>query len=60
MGNLLGFVVVGDKVDSVFFQIFQQRMGDLGHTNFGVTHGGRGVTIDRTKVTLTVYQHIAQ
>ena len=60
MGNLFSFIVVGDKIDGLFFEIFEQCMGDLGHTDFGVTHGGSGITIHRPKVTLAVDQHIAQ
>ena len=60
MGNLFSFIVVRDKIDGLFLEIFKQRVGDLGHTDFGVTHGSSGVTINRTKVTLTIHQHVAQ
>ena len=58
--NLFGLIVVGDKVDGLFFQVFDQRVGDLGHTDFGVSHCRGGVTINRTEVTLAIHQHIAQ
>ena len=59
-GYLLGFIVVGDKIDSIFLEIFKQRMSDLSHADFGVTHRRRRITVHRTKVTLTIDQHIAQ
>ena len=33
-------------------------MGDFRHANFGVTHRSGAVTIDRTKVTLAIHQHV--
>ena len=58
--NLFGFIIVGDKIDCVFFQVFDQRVGDLGHTDFGVSHCRSGVAVNRTKVTLAVNKHITQ
>ena len=58
--NLFGAVVVGHPVDRFLIQIGQQLMGQLGHADFGVTHGGRVITVDRPEVTLTIDQQIAQ
>ena len=35
-------------------------MGDLSHTDFGISHRRRIVTIYRAKVTLAIHQHITQ
>jgi len=35
-------------------------MGNLRQTDFRITHCRGGVAVDRTKVTLTIYQHVAQ
>ena len=35
-------------------------MGDFGQADFGVTHGGSVVTIDRPEVALAIDQHVAQ
>ncbi len=53
-------IVVGSHVDGLFFQIVQKFVGQLAQTDLGVTHGGRTVAVHRTKVTLTVNQHVAQ
>ena len=55
----LGIVVVGGEVNGAFIQICKQLVRDARHTHFGVTHCCRRVTIDRTKVTLPVNQHVA-
>ena len=58
--NLFGAVVVIDEINRFFFQVSHQLMGDFRHTDFRITHRRCGVAIDRTKVTLTIYQHVAQ
>ena len=35
-------------------------MGDLRHTDFRITHRCGGVAVDRTEVTLAIYQHVTQ
>src|ERR1700709_1611277 len=35
-------------------------MGQLGHTHFGVTHGGWRIAIHRTEVTLAIDEHVTQ
>ena len=52
-------VVVRSKIYSFLVQVSQQFMCQLRHTDFCVTHGRRGITIDRTKVTLSIHQHVA-
>ena len=35
-------------------------MGDFPHANLGIAHGGGGITVHRTEIALTIYQHVAQ
>ncbi len=58
--DLLGAVVVRHEVDGFFFQVGHQLMSDLRHAHFGITHRRGGVAVDRTEVTLAIYQHVAQ
>ena len=53
-------VVVFNEINRLFFEVSQQRMRQLGHANFGVSHRCRRITIDRAKITLTVNERIAQ
>src|SRR5690606_542854 len=59
LGNLLLAVVVVHPVDGLLVQVRQQGVGNLGHADFGVTHGGGGVAVDGAEVTLAVHQHVA-
>ena len=59
-GFVFFFIVVELEIDSFFVDIGHQLMCQSRHTRFGVTHRCRGVTIDRTKVTLTIDQHVTQ
>ena len=54
--NTLRAIVVIDPIYGIFFQIGQEFMGQLGHTYFGITHCGRTIAINRTKVPLSIYQ----
>ena len=58
--NSFGPIVIVDKVDRFFIEIRKQSMGNLSHADFGVTHGSRGVTVDRPEVSLTIHQWVAQ
>ena len=58
--NTLGAVVVIHEIDGFLVQIGQQRVGDLFHPDFGVTHGGGVVAVDGTEVTLTIHQRVTQ
>src|SRR5690554_1515516 len=58
--DTLGAVVVVDEIHGFLVQVRQQRMGNLLHADFGVTHGGGVVTVDRTEVTLAIHQRVAQ
>ena len=51
--------VVGDKVDGVFVDIFQHVLRDRLQFTLGVTIGGGGIAIDRTKITLRNNQWVA-
>ena len=57
---ILATVVVWAKIHSLFVQIGKQLVCNLGHPDFGVTHGCRIVAIDRTEVSLAVNQHVAK
>ena len=52
-------VVVGLPVDGVFVEVAQQLHGGLGQAALGVTHGGRGVTVDVAEVAVAVDQRHA-
>ena len=56
----LSAVVVVDEIYRFLVKIRQYGVGDLAHTDLGVTHGGGRVPVDRTEVTLSIHQHIAQ
>jgi hypothetical protein len=56
----LGTVVVFGEIDGFLVEIGQHFVRDLRHTHFGITHRGRRVAIDRTKVTLAIDQHVTQ
>ena len=53
-------IVVGHEVDGVLVDIGQQFAGDLVQAALGVTHGGGGVAVDGTEVTLAIDEHVAQ
>ena len=57
---VLRTVVVGTEVDRLLFDVRQHLVGDLGHADFGVTHGRRVVAVNRAEVALSVDQGIAQ
>ena len=54
------FIVVRAHVDRLFFEIFEHKGAKVVHLRFGITHGSRAVTINRTEVSLTKHQRIAQ
>ena len=47
------------KIDGILIDIRQHFRGNLAHTALGVTISRRRVAVNGTKVTVTVYQHIA-
>ena len=53
-------IVVGTEINGFFVQIVEQFVRDFGQTDLGVAHGGGVVTVNRTKVTLPIHQHVAQ
>ena len=53
-------VVVGPEVHRLLVDIGQHFMGDLGETDFRVTHGRGAVAVNGAEVPLTIYQHVAQ
>ena len=57
---MFGPVVVLCKIDGFFFEVCQQRVRQLGHSNFGVAHRRGGVAIYRAKIALSIYQWVAQ
>ena len=53
-------VEVGTKIDRILVDIGHHLVGDLHHAGLGITHGRRGIAVDRTKVTLSVNEPVAQ
>jgi len=56
---VFGFIVVRAEIDRFLVEVGQEFVGQLGHANFCITHGRCGITINRTKVTLAIDQHVA-
>ncbi len=56
---MFGAVVVGAEIDRFLVQIGQQLVGQLGHADFGIAHGGRRIAVDGAEVALPVHQQIA-
>ena len=54
------FVEVRTHVDGIFFKIFEHEGTHVVHLGFGVTHCSSAVAVDRTEVTLTEHQRVAQ
>ncbi len=48
------------KVNGFFVDIGEHGFGQRAHAGFGVAVRRRRVAVNRTKVTLTVYQHVTQ
>ena len=59
-GFILRVVKVGLEINGVFVDVIQHVFGDAVETTFRVTHGGRRIAVDRTKVALPVHQGVAQ
>ena len=55
----LGLIEVRDKVNGIFIDVRQHLNGDLAESRLGVSHGSGTVAIDRTKVSVSVYEHVA-
>jgi hypothetical protein len=56
---LFGAVVIRLEVDGVLVDVFEQRLGRLGHAAFGVAHRRRRIVVDRAEVALTIDQRHA-
>ena len=54
------FIKVRTEIYRIFFDIRHHLIGDLHHTGLRITHSSRGVSIDRTEVTLAIDQRIAE
>jgi hypothetical protein len=52
-------VVVRLKIDGVFVDIGQQKIGHFGQTGFSISHRCRGIGIHRTEIALTIDQREA-
>ena len=53
---LHAFIIVGHKVNRVVLNVFNQLVGDLGKSGFGITHSRGAVAVHGTEVALPVYQ----
>ena len=49
-------VIVINEIDRVLVKIAQQRIGSLGKTAFGITHGCRRIGIHAAEIALTINQ----
>ena len=58
-GFLQGAVVIVPKINGVFGQPFQQRLGGLGQPRLGIATGGWVIAVDIAKVALAIHQRIA-
>ena len=59
-GLLLGAIEVVDEIDGFGLDVLEQAVGGEGlQARFGVSHGGRGVVIDRAEVAVTIDQRHA-
>ncbi len=59
-GRLLHrFVVVGHEIDGIFLQISEELLGDPGHPDLRVPHGGRRIPVDGAEVPLAVDERVA-
>ena len=55
----LGLIKVRFEINRVFIDIGRHFHGNFTQSGLGISHRGSAVSIDRTKVTVTVYQCIA-
>ena len=58
-GLHFGIVEVRREVDRFLIDVGQRRRGDLFEADFGVTHGGGIVAVNRAEVPLTVHERVA-
>jgi len=54
------FVVIGNEIDRFLVKICKNLVGQSRHADFGVTHGGGGVAVNRTEIALPVDQQVPQ
>lgn len=48
-----------DKIDGILVEVDEDFLGEFTQSCFGVTHGGRRVSVHGTEVTLSIYQRVA-
>ena len=56
---LQGFIIVRREIHRILIDVLQHEFRNLRHTDLCITHGSRGVAIDRTEVAVAVSEHIA-
>ncbi len=54
------FIIVGNEIDGLFFQIGHHLVGNARQAAFRVTHGRGRIAVNRPEVALAVHQHVAQ
>ena len=54
------FIVVGTEINRVLLDIGQHLFGMAVHADFGVSHGGGVIAVDRAEVALAIHQQVAQ
>ena len=57
--DVFGAVIIRIKINRLFIQIRQEVMSNLCHANLGISHGCGSIPVNRTEITLPVYQGVA-
>ncbi len=53
-------IIVWSKINSFFFDISEHLIGDFTHTSLSITHGRCAISIDGSKVSLTIDQRVSE
>ena len=57
---LQAFIIVRHEINSFLVDISEHFLRNFRHTYFGITHRSGTITVDRTKITVSVYQEVAR
>ncbi len=55
-----GTIIITAEIDGALINLTQQQLGDGGQIGFGIAHGCSRITIQRTKITLSIHHGITQ
>ena len=59
-GLLARGIVVRDEIDGVLVDVREELVRDRGQTRFGVAHRRRTIAVDRSEVSLTIDERVAE